>query len=100
VISVQFITKETLDKYIGDKSIIGLNVFLELIEHEFGFAVPLKDNLSEEQVKKVSKAISENEEILIQIRSAKAKRDQAFSSYNGNEDDFDKLVFEVNDGRI
>ena len=97
---MRFITKETLNKYVGDKSIIELNDILELIEQEFGITMPLGDKDSEQQTKEMTKAISENEEVLKQIRSARANRDHTLSSYSGDEDDFDKLVFEVNDGRV
>ncbi|MEX1029332.1 MAG: hypothetical protein WDZ91_04700 [Paenibacillaceae bacterium] len=97
---MQFITKETLDKYVGDKSIIELDVILDLIVHEFGISMPLESKPTDEQRKKMTKAISENEEIIEQIRSARTNRDETFSSYSGDEDDFDKLVLEVNDGRL
>jgi hypothetical protein len=98
VILVRFITKETLDKYVGDKSIIELDVILDLIVHEFGISMPLESKPTDEQRKNVTKEISRNEEIIGQIRSARANRDETFSSYSGDEDDFDKLIIEVNEG--
>lgn len=46
---MQFITRETLNKYVGDKSIIELNVFIELIEQEFGIVMLDEDKPTDEQ---------------------------------------------------
>jgi uncharacterized coiled-coil DUF342 family protein len=54
---------------------------------------------TDEQTKQMTKAISKIDEIIEQIRSARANRDETFSSYSGEEDDFGKLILEVNEGR-
>jgi hypothetical protein len=96
VISVHFLTKETLDKYVGDKSIIELDDILNIIVHEFGISMPLESKPTDKQRKKMTKAISENEEIIEQIRSARANRDETFSSYSGDEDEFNIYVTSLN----
>ncbi|UOF91245.1 hypothetical protein LSG31_03020 [Fodinisporobacter ferrooxydans] len=99
---MKFITREILDKYVGDKEIIEESVLIRLMKEEFGRTIPNEeeydsDNLAEDQRKRMTKAISENVEILKQIKNAKIKRSaQGLSSYSEDEKEFDRLVHEVN----
>ena len=77
---MNYITKETLDKYVKDKKVIGLNVFTEIFEKEFGIVIPFSetidyDNLTEVQKMKMTKAIFTNEDVLEQLRQASIHRD-------------------------
>jgi hypothetical protein len=75
VITMDYITKETLNKYVKDKSIIELKDFAEIFVKEFGIVMPLTEkvdlnNLTDEQKKKMTKAIFTNEDVLEQLRKA------------------------------
>lgn len=77
---MEFITKETLDKYVKGKSVIELNVFTEIFEKEFGIIIPFGgkvdyENLSEVQKRNMTNAIFTNEDILAQLRDSSIHRD-------------------------
>ncbi|TWI56343.1 hypothetical protein [Halalkalibacter nanhaiisediminis] len=55
-----------------------------------------KDDFSVAQKARMTKAVFENEEVLRQLRQARANRDSDLSSYSDDEEDFDRLVDEVN----
>lgn len=55
--------------------------------------------LTEEQKKKLTRALFSNEKVLEQLEDAKRNRDDEFSYYSSNEADFEKLVDEVNNDR-
>ncbi len=72
---MDYITKETLDKYIKGKSVIEINVFAEIFEKEFGIVIPFKEaidyaKLTDKQKRKMTEAIFTNEDILDQLRDA------------------------------
>jgi TRAP-type uncharacterized transport system substrate-binding protein len=55
--------------------------------------------LSDNQKRQLTKAIFSNEDVLEQLKDARRNRDSEFLYYSGDEEEFDKLVDEVNDGR-
>ncbi|MCC3359264.1 hypothetical protein [Bacillus sp. REN16] len=56
-------------------------------------------NLTEDQKAKITKAIFSNEDVLDQLRDARKNRDRDFSYYSGDENEFDKLIDEVNNDK-
>ncbi|MFS1511706.1 hypothetical protein VQL36_04615 [Chengkuizengella sp. SCS-71B] len=77
---MDYITKDTLDKYIKGKSVIEFNIFVELFEKEFGIVLPFKDKvdfeqLTEGQRTKMTKAIFTNDDVLEQLRKASVHHD-------------------------
>lgn len=72
---MDYITKETLNKYVKDKSVIELKDFAEIFVKEFGIVIPLAEkvdlnNLTDEQKRKMTKAIFTNEDVLDQLYNA------------------------------
>ncbi|MBW8351863.1 hypothetical protein K0H71_20900 [Bacillus sp. IITD106] len=95
---MDYITKETLDKYVKGKSVIKLKDFAELFEKEFGITVPLSEKvnyekLAEEQKRKLTKAIFSNEDVLEQLRKASNERD-----YIGNDEEAMQIIREARNG--
>jgi len=77
---MDYITKETLDKYIDGKSVIKLDVLAEMFEKEFGIIIPLRttvdySKMTEQQKRQMTQAIFSNDAILDQIRESSARRD-------------------------
>jgi len=91
---MEFISKETLNKYLEDKSNVCLDDLTQVIEEQFGVAVKIEKN---SEVEKVTKALSENEELIEKLKKARAKRGSGFPSYIRNKEDFLKLVNEASD---
>lgn len=80
MITMDYITKETLDKYVKDKAIIELKDFAELFEKEFGIVIPLREKvnyekLTEAEKRRVTKAIFSNADVLKQLHKATTERD-------------------------
>lgn len=80
VIALNYITKETLDKYVKGKSVIELEVFAEMFEKEFGICIPYKESLdykklTDEQKRKMTKGIFSNKDILDQLHEASVHQD-------------------------
>lgn len=96
---MDYITKETLDKYIKGKSIIGLKVFAEIFEKEFGIVIPLSgkvdfENLTDQQKRKMTDAIFTNEDVLKQLEKASTNRD-----YITNDDEALQFIREARNER-
>lgn len=94
--ALDFITKETLDKYVKGKSVIELKVFAEMFEKEFGIQIPLKSSadykhMTNDQKRKMTKAIFSNKDILDQLREASVHHDYV-------EDEKEALSI-INEGR-
>jgi hypothetical protein len=64
---VDFITKEQFEKSLGNKSKIALNDLIHVIEEQFGYKVSISKKFTEEQKKKMTKAIFTNEDVLKQL---------------------------------
>lgn len=80
VSALDYITKETLDKYVKGKTVIELQVFAEMFEKEFGICIPYKESLdynklNDGQKRKMTKAIFSNKEILDQLHEASVHQD-------------------------
>ncbi|WP_068675253.1 hypothetical protein [Oceanobacillus sp. Castelsardo] len=96
---MDYITKETLDKYLKDKSIIELKDFAELFEKEFGIVIPFRRNvdyekLTEDQKCKITKVIFSNEDVLEQLRKASTERD-----YVENDEEAIQIIREAKNGQ-
>ncbi len=99
MVLLDYIKKETLDKNVKGKSVIALTDFAELFEKEFGIVVPLKEKttyekLTEEQRRKLTKAIFYNEEVLEQLRKASTERD-----YIQNDEEAIQIIKKAGDGQ-
>jgi hypothetical protein len=64
---VDFITKEQFDKSLGNKSKIGLDDLIQVIEEQFGYKVSISKKYTDEEKKKMTKAIFTNEDVLRQL---------------------------------
>jgi hypothetical protein len=99
VVMVDYITRETLNKYVKGKSIIKLKDFAELFEKEFGIVVPFKEKvdyekLTDDKKRKLTKAIFSNEEVLEQLRNASTER-----NYVENDEEAIQIIKEANNGQ-
>lgn len=93
---MNFITKEILEKYIGDKTKIELKDLTQVIEEQFGYIVKLEKN---DNTDEITKALSENPELIEKVKGAREKRDPEFTTYLRNRQEFNKFIKEVrNDG--
>ncbi len=77
---MDYITKETLDKYVKGKTVIELQVFAEMLEKEFGIHIPFNEsvhynNLTDGQKRKMTKAVFSNKDILDQLHEASVHQD-------------------------
>lgn len=96
---VDYITKETLDKYVKGKSVIKLKDFAELFEKEFGIVVKFRDKvdyekLTEDSKRKFTKAIFSNEDVLKQLRNASTER-----NYVENDEEAIQIINEARNGQ-
>lgn len=96
---MDYITKETLDKYMKGKSVIRLNDFAEIFEKEFGIVIPFGgkidyEKLSDQLKKKMTDAIFANEDVLEQLEKASTSRD-----YITNDDDALQIIREARNER-
>lgn len=64
---MDFITKEQFDKSLGNKSRIELDDLIYVIEEQFGYKVFISKKYTEEQKKRMTKAIFTNEDVLRQL---------------------------------
>lgn len=68
---MEYITKERFERNIKSTSVVELVELVKVIEEEFGYSVSLakkdRDKLTEEQKKRMTKAVFENKEILRQL---------------------------------
>ncbi|OMF18532.1 hypothetical protein BK133_30405 [Paenibacillus sp. FSL H8-0548] len=64
---MNFITKEQLNNNLGNKSKIELVDLIKVIEEQFGYKVSISRKFTEEQKKKMTKAIFSNEDVLRQL---------------------------------
>lgn len=64
---MNFITKEQLNNNLGNKSKIELVDLIQVIEEQFGYRVSISRKFTEEQKKKMTKAIFSNEDVLRQL---------------------------------
>lgn len=95
---LNYITKETLDKYMKGKSIIELKDFAELFEKEFGIVIPLEEandyeGLTEDQKRKITESIFTNKDVLDQLHKASIKRD-----YIKDDDEAIQIIYEARNG--
>jgi len=77
---MDYITKETLDKYIDGKSVIKLDVLAEMLKKEFGIILPTREplnynDMSEQQRRMMTRAIFSNDIILDQLRESSTHHD-------------------------
>jgi hypothetical protein len=99
VVIVDYITKETLDKYVKGKSVIKLKDFAELFEKEFGIVIPFREKvdyekLTDDKKRKLTKAIFSNEEVLEQLRKASTE-----SNYVENDKEAIQIIKEAKNGQ-
>lgn len=99
VVLLDYITKETLDKYVKGKSIIELKDFAELFEKEFGIQIPFREQVdyakfTEDQKQKLTKAIFSNEDVLEQLRKASTER-----NYVEDDEEAFQIIKEARDGQ-
>jgi hypothetical protein len=95
---MDYITRETLNKYVKDKSVIQLKDFAEIFEKEFGIVIPLGgkmnyEDLTEVQRMKMTKAIFSNENVIEQLRKASTEGD-----YFEDSEEALKIIYEARDG--
>lgn len=99
---MKYISRETVEGYFGDKEKIDVKVLLERIENDYGITVQTRsiewENLTKEQVSRMTKAISEDENIRRQIRTARDKRDPQYTAYVKDKDQFMKVANEASNG--
>lgn len=86
---MEFISKETIDKYLGDKSNVNLKDLTQIIEEQFGVVVKIEKN---NELERMTKTLSENEELIQKVKKARVKRKPGFPSYIRNKKDFLKLA--------
>ncbi|WP_249871703.1 hypothetical protein [Oceanobacillus saliphilus] len=91
---MEFISKETLDKYLGDKSNVHLEDLTQVIEEQFGVVVKIEKN---NELERITKELSENDELIRKVKKAREKRKPGFPSYIRNKEDFLKLAKEANE---
>lgn len=87
---MEFISKETIDKYLGDKSNVNLKDLTQVIEEQFGVVVKIEKNNNE--LERMTKKLSESEELIQKVKKARVKREPGFPSYIRNKEDFLKLA--------
>lgn len=88
---MQYVTREELEKYIGDRRIIQLEDLTEFIEEQFGVAVKLEKN---DKNQKMTDFLSANTELIEKLKNARKDRDSNFSTYLRNKHEFDKFLNE------
>jgi hypothetical protein len=95
------LTKDQLEQSFKDKTYVELDDLIQLIEDNFGYSVTLKkkDRLSDDQKKKMTSEIFRDEAVLYQLRQAKQDREQGVSTYSDSEEEFTKLLTEVDNGK-
>lgn len=95
------LSKEQLEQSFKDKSYVELDDLVQLIEDNFGYSVTLKkkDSLSDKQKKKMTSEIFMDEGVLYQLRHAKKDREAGISTYSDSEEEFAKLLTEVDNGK-
>ncbi|MFD1350835.1 hypothetical protein [Oceanobacillus caeni] len=91
---MKFISKETLDKYLGDKSNVNLEDLTQVIEEQFGVVVKIEKN---NELERMTKRLSENEELIKKVKKAREARKPGFPSYIRNKEDFLRLVNEASE---
>jgi hypothetical protein len=96
---VEYITKETLDKYVKGKAVIELKDFAELFEKEFGILIPFRgkvdyEKFTEDQKRKLTKAIFLNDDVLEQLRKASTER-----NYVENDEEAFQIIKEAKNGQ-
>lgn len=83
-----------------NKSVIELNELKQVIEEQFDYHVSLSKKRKDESLtKRVIEVIMSDEDVLDQLRKAKADREEGISTYSDDEEEFARLVDEVNSGR-
>lgn len=100
---MKYISRETVEGYFGEKEEIDVKVLLERIEIDYGVTVRTRniewENPTKEQVFRMTKAISENEDIRRQIKTARDKRDPQNTAYVKSKDQFMSVVNGARNGR-
>lgn len=97
---MEFITREKFESKVKNKSVIELSELIQVIEEQFGYDVYLSKKRKDETLtKRVTEAIMSNEDVLNQLKKAKADREAGISTYSDDEKEFSRLVDEVNSGR-
>jgi hypothetical protein len=96
---MEYITKETLDKYVKGKEVIELKDFAELFEKEFGILIPFREKVdyeksTEDQKRKLTKAIFSNQDVLKQLRKASTER-----NYVDNDEEAIQIIKEAKNGQ-
>ncbi|MGF7046629.1 hypothetical protein J2T13_001127 [Paenibacillus sp. DS2015] len=94
------ISKEQLEQSFRDKSNVELEDLVQLIEENFGFNVMLqrKDEhptFTDKQKKRMTSVIFKDEGVLTQLQHAQKDRTDGISTYNDSEEEFAKLLNEV-----
>jgi hypothetical protein len=100
---MDFITRERFEKVIKNKHIINLDELISVIENEFGYTVNLEEKnkviFSDQQKRKMTKAIFNNPEVLKQLHESSLESDH---EYIEDEEEFMKIIREekVYDGQL
>lgn len=94
------ISKEQLEQSFQGKSYVDLKDLVQLIEENFGFNVTLQrkedhPKFTEDQKKRMSAVIFKDEDVLSQLRKAKNDRENGISTYSNSEEEFARLLKEV-----
>ncbi|MEX1030816.1 MAG: hypothetical protein WDZ91_12345 [Paenibacillaceae bacterium] len=97
------LSKEQLEQSFKNKSIVELEDLVHLIEENFGYTVTLNKkengNISDEQKKLMTSLIFKDEGVLYQLRQAQKDREDGISTYSDCEEEFAKLITEVDHGK-
>lgn len=95
------LSKEQLELNFKDKSYVELDDLVQLIEDNFGYSVTLKkkSSLSNEQKKQMTSEIFKDEGVLYQLRQSEKDREAGISTYSDSEEEFAKLLTEVDNGK-
>jgi hypothetical protein len=96
------ISKEQLEHSFKDKSYVELEDLVHLIEDNFGYNVTFKkkDNseLTDDHKKKMSSILFKDESVLHQLRQTQEDIEAGMLIYSDNEEDFARLINEVENG--
>lgn len=86
------IKKEAWEKHLGNDSEIELNSIFEMIRDELGLTVVVHTS---DKSDPLGIAIANSEEIKVKLRQVRSKRDANYTSYSGDEEEFDRLYREA-----
>lgn len=98
------LSKKILEQSFKGKSVVELDDLVHLIEDHFGYHVQLTRmeqplELTDTQKKKITSVIFRDPDVIHQLTQAEKDRQNGISTYSDSEEEFARLLTEVNHGK-